>query len=132
MDKYTKNEETKMRMKLLLSLPLVLLFGACGISPGRDFNTTDFDTKIIDGKTTKAEVIALLGKPRSTYRTPQVGEAWQYYKISGLVGTPLGVFGSVQSKMATITFNGDVVKSHSLSEGQSNDQMNGVFGIQEK
>jgi hypothetical protein len=100
---------------------LMLLTGCCSTQSGRDFSVSDFESKIVDGKTKQGEVLTMFGKPQSMSRTTQQGETWGYYFQDGGIATPLYLFLpiTIKSKTGTVSFRDDVVNSHSASESQT-------------
>lgn len=107
-----------MRAKFIVGLPLLLLLSGC-MNSGRDFDASVAQKSIVDGKTTKAEVIQMLGNPQSKSQNPQTGEMWNYQFYHGGALTPVGVFGSHGTKSAMIFFDGDIVKSHTTSQTET-------------
>jgi outer membrane protein assembly factor BamE (lipoprotein component of BamABCDE complex) len=71
-----------MKINFILFSIVLIFLGACAQtgSVGKDFNT-DNVSKIFDGKTTKQQVLSLLGTPNSSNVNPDGTELWVYQHI---------------------------------------------------
>ena len=85
---------------------------------------TSVQTKIKEGKTTKAQVKQMFGSPDSVNFTDNGKEVWKYtfakMKVSGKSFIPFyGLFhngASGTKKELTILFDGDVIQKYTMSE----------------
>lgn len=114
-----------MRKAFVLIL-CVSIISACAtnvISTGSKNLSEDILNQVIEGKTTKAEVTALLGEPSSKIRNSAVGtygmvpsEIWSYSKVD-YEATFASTYNYVPSKTTTLSVNFDkdgIVMSYSL------------------
>jgi outer membrane protein assembly factor BamE (lipoprotein component of BamABCDE complex) len=104
-----------------------LIFGGCASSGNKHLQKeteTSIQTKIVEGKTTKAEVKVMFGSPEAVNFTDGGNEILKYafskVKVSGKSFIPFyGLFhngATGTKKELTILFNGDVVKKYTMSE----------------
>lgn len=102
----------------MLGIPLLLLFivGCATVNMGRDFDLSQIDTKIQIGKSTQAEISALVGPPLSRgveHRQGKVLQEWVWYSGSG----KLPSMQHARLKLLQVRFNSDgVVESYNWSE----------------
>lgn len=108
---------------------MVLCFSMLGcVSAGnkhlKNESETSVQTKIKEGKTTKAQVKQMFGSPDSVNFTDNGKEVWKYtfakMKVSGKSFIPFyGLFhngASGTKKELTILFDGDVIQKYTMSE----------------
>ena len=121
----TKRQMAK--RKILLILTVSLLFAACATTNvtkfGRDFDETKTDS-IVKGKTTKQEIVQLLGKPHDKTLQESGTEEWIYlHRVTEITTKPPPTAfhsakreGTVKEKKLEICFDKGVVKNFVLSE----------------
>lgn len=113
--------------KLLAVFSACFLLSACASThQGRDFDTETVNAFVI-GETTKADVLNTLGEPqsRTTHGTDTVMWTYNFFKTGSSALNPMTFLGIVEldtthtSKMATLTFQGDVLSNMSVSDSKS-------------
>ena len=107
--------------RIALIVVLAVLVGpGCTPKIGRDINKSSVSA-IERGVTTKAQVRANLGEPKSV-TTTSTGETWSYQYMQGMNygETWAALFGARDyggiHKMLIVTFDGDRVKDYSYME----------------
>ena len=117
-------------MKHLIAVGLALLLGGCASAGNmalKDENEKTVSSQIVEGKTTKNEVVARYGQPTSTTFTDGGNQVWTYryaYATANAVSyVPIvGIFAGgahVQSKELVLMFDkNDVVSKFSMRESQ--------------
>ncbi|MFV5193187.1 hypothetical protein ACMXYY_13770, partial [Acinetobacter courvalinii] len=105
-----KLEEMAMNINLTLKALLVatvLGMTACASMPGgtsnEKYQPTYLQSHLIKGKTTKAEVVAMYGEPKSKSIASDKSESW--YFNSGASNSPLGAFASSSSQTVNTGMN---------------------------
>lgn len=115
------------RIAMIALIATSLILAGCASSGNKHLQKeteTSVQTKIVEGKTTKAEVKGMFGSPESVNFTDGGNEIWKYafakIKVSGKSFIPFyGLFhngATGTKKELTILFNGDVVKKYTMSE----------------
>lgn len=67
----------------ILALALALLaVAACVSTGGREITDSRLSARLVEGKSTQAEVSGLLGLPTIVHYGPQGAETWEYYYIT--------------------------------------------------
>lgn len=106
-------------MKTLSFVGAILLFGCAQVTVGRDFDTSKIG-EIVKGKTSREEVLKLLGEPEA--KDSQLGlERWVYVKrVTSAAPKPewlrFGYRGEVQERKLLIIFDQGLVKDVAYSE----------------
>src|SRR5208283_6056679 len=123
-------------MKKIVTLLAIIIFLTGCVTMGRQIDASAVD-KIIQGKTTRDEVIALLGPPSTVSKNSNGTMVFVYSYVSA---TPkpesfiplVGVFVSgsnVESQMVSVTFGGNnIVKNVTSTYSAMESSMNGVTG----
>ncbi|GFE94789.1 hypothetical protein [Acetobacter persici] len=108
--------------KSFACIGLLLAVSGCA-SSGNDSiekeSSSTIDSKIIDGKTTKAEVKTLFGDPEDVDYRDKTTEIWKYvFSKSHYDPLAMRAFQSVskgKKKTLTVMFEGNVVLKHNFS-----------------
>ena len=110
----------------LLLLVFRFFFAACSYNTGnknlQKETAASIDSKIHDGVTTKEQIRAMFGEPTGT--SIENGHVtWTYtfnsIRLSALDFVIPVANSTDRSRTLTVTFNGDVVKSHSVSDSNA-------------
>jgi len=117
-------------MKRLLTLCMVVVLGGCASAGNmalKNESEASVATKIVEGKTTKQEIVAAYGQPTQTTFTDGGNQIWTYryaYATPKAVNfVPIvGIFAGgadIQSKELVVMFDkNDVVAKFSMRESQ--------------
>ncbi|MFZ4167677.1 hypothetical protein ACEV60_03270 [Enterobacter ludwigii] len=120
----------KMKKIVMMALGAALLAG-CASSGNQQLKNeteTSVQTKIQEGKTTKAEVKSFFGSPDAVSYTDGGNEIWKYsfakVKVNGTSFIPFyGLFHNGTNgtkKELTVLFNDDKVKKYTMAESAIN------------
>jgi outer membrane protein assembly factor BamE (lipoprotein component of BamABCDE complex) len=112
-------------MKRLFLLFLVTMVAGCFSMGNKQIMDSSRTSQIQEGKTTKSEVMGLLGEPNHTQPMPNGEEMWTYtyHKSTTRPTTFIPVVGlfaggaDMKSKTLSLTFDGDGVLK-SIGQGQ--------------
>ena len=122
----TKRQMVK--KKAIYVLAVSFLFTACATTTvrklGTDFDITKCDS-IVKGKSTKQDIVQLLGEPFNKKLEASGAEKWIYlYRTTTIISKPSQPFqpqasseeGTVNEKKLEIIFDQDIVKNYVTSE----------------
>ena len=125
-ERYFITKKQVVEKKLVFLLSVSLLFLACATTTtekyGADFDKTKCDL-IVKGKSTKQNILKLLGEPFNKELDISGAEKWIYlYKVTKIttqpapgVGKPIHE-GTVKEKKLEIVFDQDTVKNYVTAE----------------
>lgn len=124
---------------LAASAVSLLLLTGCAAKSGNEtlgqMEKGQIEKKIIKGKTTKAEIVAMFGSPQYTDLDTNGNEKWSYnyYRADGKLVNYIPVLNSLtagtnnSSKSLTILFNGKGVVKNYTSTNSKTETNTGLF-----
>lgn len=110
---------------LAATIILTQAIAGCVSNPPPQFNVAAAD-QISIGRSTKEDVVHLLGEPKTVYQTAATGERWTYTNINAdntgvntvmltgglsFIVNPSSMFGSTETETVTISFAGNLVSN---------------------
>lgn len=106
---------------LISALVLCAGCASSSFSVGRPFDETGV-TKIVKGKTTAAELLALFGEPFTKAVVSENEVKWNYYHTAGVVSAVATPFGATtetdsQSKILDVLLKNDTVVNFTFTKG---------------
>ncbi len=106
------------KVAAILAFAFLVALAGCASTSGSVGLQNGSADKIIEGKTTLAEVKALLGEPANASTDDKGGKIWSYYWSTSTV-TPLPGLNSTETKSLNIRFNrnGIVITKDNGSSG---------------
>ena len=104
------------RIRKVAMALLVMVMAGCGFSTiGQEFDPGK-RSLIVNGKTTKGEILQMLGEPSGKSDIPGTGEVWSYHYARGKAFL---FFAKGESSFMTVQFNDDGIVTGSSVSGST-------------